>query len=805
MVTVMNVAPTLTLSGAATVAEGFLYTLGLTNSDPGSDTISSWQIAWGDGSVETVAGSVASATHVFADGPFACVISATATDEDGSYAAGNTVSVTVTNVAPTAAITGLVATGAEGTPITVSAIVTDPGADSFTYVWSVSKDGADYATGTDATFTFTPDDNGLYAVTLAVTDDDGAAGAAGGSVTVTDVAPTLVLSGPATVDEGAPYTLNFAKTGDPGDDTLTGWTIDWGDGNVDAVAASATSVTHVFADGPASYTIRATATDEDGVHAAANTVDVAVANVAPTAAILGLPAAGRNGTPVTLSAAVTDPGAEEFTYTWSVKLNGVDFAAGEGQSFSFAPGGDAVYTVILTVTDNDGATVQATGSMSVATEPPAPANETGGEEESGGGQDEGLAAAGGETGGTGGTGSFYPPKTRDTRAPEREEAARRKAGLPKCSPGTTTTAANPGPVPARAPAGVERGRAARVKAQAVRPRARGARVARPGRGSGGATGSGGTTPGGTDSGGSPAGGEPGATPEGGEPESRLDGPDSGSAVKAEAIARIEPAAEARPQTETRIEPRSGSEAATGTALAGLMGWKVISTGADPRHGAASWRRGHSGSWRRNRRRVGTSAGRMWGSRNDGAGGVRGDDRNVGAMRAMEITRGWEELQSARDRDAFAAAWLTVQCALVPGCLQGVLVLRNAAGGYAPVASWPQKSPIERLTGILNRALVEKQGMLVRLDPSDASPGGAGPYALAYPILVDEALAGVVALEVAASSEAELRPAMEGLQWARGVGREPSAQRAGNRGPRHPQEAQGRGRHPGPHAGRGELP
>ena len=98
--TVHNVAPTLTISGAADVNEGALYTLNLSSTDPGTDTITSWTINWGDG-IEVVTGNPSSVTHTYADGANSYTISATATDEDGTFAAGNTVAVTVNNVAPT--------------------------------------------------------------------------------------------------------------------------------------------------------------------------------------------------------------------------------------------------------------------------------------------------------------------------------------------------------------------------------------------------------------------------------------------------------------------------------------------------------------------------------------------------------------------------------------------------------------------------------------------------------------------------------------------------------------------------------
>tara|TARA_R110002167_G_scaffold352262_1_gene565134 strand:- start:1303 stop:19128 length:17826 start_codon:yes stop_codon:yes gene_type:complete len=84
-------------------------------------------------------------------------------------------------------------------------------------------------------------------------------------VSVLDVAPTLTISGNATVDEGATYTLNLSAS-DPGTDTITEWSIDWGDGNVETVSGNPSTVTHDYANGLSSYTISATATDEDGTY-----------------------------------------------------------------------------------------------------------------------------------------------------------------------------------------------------------------------------------------------------------------------------------------------------------------------------------------------------------------------------------------------------------------------------------------------------------------------------------------------------------------------------------------------------------
>jgi hypothetical protein len=106
-VTIANVAPTATVSGAATIAEGSLYTLTVGPiTDPGADTRSSYTIAWGDGLTDSFTAAewtaaAGSFTHTYADGPGNATITVSTTDEDGSFTLG-TQAVTIDNVAPTA-------------------------------------------------------------------------------------------------------------------------------------------------------------------------------------------------------------------------------------------------------------------------------------------------------------------------------------------------------------------------------------------------------------------------------------------------------------------------------------------------------------------------------------------------------------------------------------------------------------------------------------------------------------------------------------------------------------------------------
>lgn len=81
------------------------------------------------------------------------------------------------NLAPMASITGAPVSSPVGTAITLGRTVSDANAvdvaTGFLQQWTVTKNGTAYASGTGATFSFTPDANGTYVVSLIVTDRDG--------------------------------------------------------------------------------------------------------------------------------------------------------------------------------------------------------------------------------------------------------------------------------------------------------------------------------------------------------------------------------------------------------------------------------------------------------------------------------------------------------------------------------------------------------------------------------------------------------------------------------------------------------
>jgi hypothetical protein len=97
------------------------------------------------------------------------------------------------------------------------------------------------------------------------------------TIDVTNMPPAIGLVGAPTAVLGEAYSLTFGA-GDPGDDTVTQWEIDWGDGNVEIVIASGGPLTlqHVYTSGTGAFEINAAATDEDGTWSAAQGLSIEV-------------------------------------------------------------------------------------------------------------------------------------------------------------------------------------------------------------------------------------------------------------------------------------------------------------------------------------------------------------------------------------------------------------------------------------------------------------------------------------------------------------------------------------------------
>jgi hypothetical protein len=359
-----NLAPTPTINGAPTSSpEGTAISLTSSVSDPGStDT---FVYAWSVKKNGNPYASGTSANFSFTpDDNGSYEVSLTVTDDDGGPGSDSE-TVAVTNVDPTATINGAPASSAEGTLISLTSTMADPGtADTHSYAWSVKKNGNPYSSGASANFSFTPDDNGTYEVSLTITDDDGGSGSDSETITVTNVAPTYAATYPkfAASAVGCPSggpnaTLSF-NFGDPGAaDTWTVY-IDWeNDGTFEfsRAASKVDSESHTYSTN-GSHTAAVKVVDDDGGSTGVQTLTLNV--LYNTSGILqpinssGTRSAFKLGSTIPVKVKITDcSGNPVSTLSPQVSLTKLDGT----------PDGTSVEDFYSTVPDQ-GSTMRFTGS-----------------------------------------------------------------------------------------------------------------------------------------------------------------------------------------------------------------------------------------------------------------------------------------------------------------------------------------------------------------------------------------------------------------------------------------------------------
>jgi hypothetical protein len=357
-VIVNNVAPTTAyVSGDATVLESGVveheYVFSIF--DPGDDTVIGTGYACGVNGLPgptPVASDDTSITFycIFPDGPANYVIQANATDSDHATGPFSFFTVHADNVAPAASINGAPASSPEGAAVSLGSSVTDASstdtAAGFTYAWSVSKNGAAFASGTASTVSFTPDDNATYVVTLNATDKDGGTGTAQVTIDVFNVDPTVIILGAAPLSrpEGSAINLTSAVSDPSSVDAAAGFSYTWSVTRNGTSYASGSSSTFSFTpDDDGAYVVSLSATDKDGGSGVAPPRTFTVFNVAPTASL-------ANGGPV------GEGSPASITFSGESDPSSADTAAGFHYSFACSGGAAALATTYATATNTSGTT-----------------------------------------------------------------------------------------------------------------------------------------------------------------------------------------------------------------------------------------------------------------------------------------------------------------------------------------------------------------------------------------------------------------------------------------------------------------
>ncbi|CAH1001345.1 hypothetical protein LEM8419_02246 [Neolewinella maritima] len=360
-----NIAPTAVATATPLTGEAPLdVQFDGSGSSDADGSIVSYQWTWTNG--DTLTGVDPSAT--FAAGTYEVIL--TVTDDDGATDS-DTVTIAVTepepdNIAPVAVATATPTTGTAPLEVQLDGTAsTDEDGTIASYQWTIP--GADASSEPTTTATFT--EAGTYEVILTVTDDDGATDSDTVTIAVTEPEPDNIV--PVAVATATPTTGTAplevqldgtASTDEDGTIVSYQWMIPGAD------ASSEPTTTATFTEA-GTYAVVLTVTDDDGA-TDSDTVTITVTepepdNIAPTAVATATPTTGTAPLEVQLDGtASTDEDGTIVSYQWSIP--GADTSSEPTTTATFTEAG--TYAVVLTVTDDDGATDSDTVTITV-TEP----------------------------------------------------------------------------------------------------------------------------------------------------------------------------------------------------------------------------------------------------------------------------------------------------------------------------------------------------------------------------------------------------------------------------------------------------
>ncbi|NIO63389.1 MAG: PKD domain-containing protein, partial [Gammaproteobacteria bacterium] len=311
----------------------------------------SWD--FGDGSNSTGV----SANHSYADdGVY--TVTLTLTDDDGATSTA-TASKTILNRSPTASFTESATTVYTDEMIYFNATASyDPDGSIVSYFWDFG-DGAN-ASGVTVAHAFS--DDGVYTVTLTVTDNDGSADTATSTKTILNRSPVAVFTeSTETAYVGEPITFNASGSYDL-DGYIATYFWDFGDGS----NGTGTVLEHTYSTNQ-TYTVTLTVTDDDGTSDSALSTKTILQNESPVALFTESAETVLTGETIYFNASASyDPDGSIVSYFWDFG-DGAN-ATGVLANYSYVDNG--VYTVTLTVTDDRGATSTNNATKTIQNRPP---------------------------------------------------------------------------------------------------------------------------------------------------------------------------------------------------------------------------------------------------------------------------------------------------------------------------------------------------------------------------------------------------------------------------------------------------
>ena len=366
VVTVNNVAPTGTLTNSGPVDESEMATVVFSNVSDASAYLAALRFSFSCGEGRGMGQLASSYEDSLPEMSAVCLFRDSGSydvvgrifDRDGGYS-DHTTTIIVNNVAPDVTVVGN--TADEDSVLSAFVSFYDPGADE----WTATVDYGDGSgpqplilEGNFANLSHVYAEPGDYTITVTVTDDEGGVGVGIGVATVVaaNKAPAANAGGPYAAAEGAGVSLSGSGT-DPDGDTLTyAWDLD-GDGQFDDASTATAFFSAAGLDGPGAATAKLRVCDPAGL-CDTSTTSISITNVAPLSGAITAPVDPQQaGTLVSASASFTDAGTLDThaaVFDWGDGTTSAATVTAGNATGSHVYSSAGVYTVTLTVTDDDG-------------------------------------------------------------------------------------------------------------------------------------------------------------------------------------------------------------------------------------------------------------------------------------------------------------------------------------------------------------------------------------------------------------------------------------------------------------------
>jgi hypothetical protein len=349
---VTNTPPAISIGGtSARFQEVSPVNLAISATDVPADTAAGFVLGWTISRNSAVLAGGSSAAIAFTPNDSGIyLLNVTATDKDGGVSS-TTRLINVNDVVPTAVFAAdSVPEGSAGrvtfthqtdvSPIDLAA--------GFTYSYDFNNDGVFEISNTTDSAAAIPasllaDGPATHTLRARITDKDGGFTEYTAPLIVTNVAPTIQVTGSASGAVAEPYSLALSAT-DPGRDTISTWTIDWGDGTLDHLGAAQSPPPHGFRV-PGTYLIYVSATDEDGTFPASPlTVAVAPAPPVPVDSVA----------PVASASSFAPPASGASSYSFTVNYSddeSLNLASVQGDEIQVrSPSGAALPVTFMGIT-----------------------------------------------------------------------------------------------------------------------------------------------------------------------------------------------------------------------------------------------------------------------------------------------------------------------------------------------------------------------------------------------------------------------------------------------------------------------